>query len=301
MVANIPFNYVSTTNAAGAFTIDTSGGVQGTMYDDPAARWALRSGVVATGETLPMWGGVGVYELVPNLASGNPAEQLGSVIGRAGTLTQTSAGGLSGFALFNQAYNAPITPQSPVPMAGSGMTFNYVRLGSGARIFVAADPALVSLEGGLVGANVSWDFNNQRLQPYDASTATISISSATWAATAGGQMTLTVAAWTGAFQPVAGDVLNVSGQTNTGTGGAAAVNGNFTVVSATATTVVLTLVAASGVVGTIGGSGLINFGTGALACRVDRILPGNSLTVSYNPSTGYATWNYAGTTAVITI
>jgi hypothetical protein len=42
-------------------------------------------------------------------------------------------------------------------------------------------------------------------------------------------------------------------------------------------------------------------GTGALACRVDMFLTGQSVTVLYNALTQYANWNYASTCAVITI
>lgn len=302
MTAVIPFSYMNTVGAIGAFTISTNGGVQGTQYDDPETRWSLRSGLVADSEVLPMWGGVGIYENIPSTASGQPLESLGCVIGRATTLVGTSAKGLSGFSLFNQVYNAPISTFSSVPMSASGMTFNYQRLGSGARIWVAADPSLISLEGGVVGQQVSWDFNNQVLQPYDASTATIAASSTvTWAATNGGQLTFPVANWTGAFQPGAGDVLTISGATNSGTGGAAAVNQAFVVVSSTTTEAVFAAPAATGVFGTIGGSPVLNFGTGALNVRVDALIPAGNMVVQYHPSNGTASWNYNGCCAVITI
>jgi hypothetical protein len=290
-----------TTNALGAFTISTDGGVQGTQMDDPETRWSLRSGIVAQTETIPMWGGVLIYEQIPTPGISNPRTELGPIIGRATTLTATNAKGASGFSLFNQVYNAPITPQSGVPAAPSGMTFNYQRLGSGARIWVACDPTLADLEGGSVGQNVSWDFNNQVLQPYDASTATITINSATWASTSGGQITVAVTNWTGAWQPTAGDILNISGGTNTGTGGAAAFNSDFAVVSATSTGAVLAAPAAAGYYGTLGGSPVFNFGTGALNVRVDAIIPTGNMVVSYSPSTGYINWNYNGCAALLTI
>ena len=302
MVAQIPGSYMPTVNAYGAFTISTNGGVQGTQYDDPETRWSLRSGLVSQSETIPMWGGVGIYCQIPSLVTGQPSESLGALIGRATTLDKTSSTGLVGFSLFNQVYNAPITPQSGVPMAGSGMTFNYQRLGSGARIWVACDPSLASLDGGSVSQQVSWDFDNQRLQPYDASTATIAASATvTWASTGGGQLTFPVAAWTGAFQPSAGDVLAITGATNSGTGGAAAINASFTVVSATATQAIFAAPAASGVFGTIGGSPVINFGTGALAVQVDQVLTTGNMVVKYNPATGYASWNMNDCCAIITI
>lgn len=300
MVANVAFNYMTTSNAAGAFTISTDGVVQGTMYDDPAAIWALRSGILATTETLPMWGGCGIYELVPSTAAGSPMEQLGSVVGRATTVDQTSNTGLVGFALFNQAHHMVSTPASPVPMAGSGMNVHYVRLGSGARIAVACDPSLAALEGASVGQQLSWDFNAQRLAIYDASTPTYSITSLTWANTNGGRITVVGAV----ALPVAGvgDTLTISGATNTGTGGAAAINQTFLVDTFTDNQhFTLAAPAASGVYGTIGGTIVAVAGTGALNVRLDRVLPGNSMIVNYNPLTGLATWGYAGTCAVITI
>ena len=169
MVANVSFNPMATTNAAGSFNVSSSGYIQGTALNDPSVRNYLAGGQLAASETLPMWGGVGISENLPALSaeSGyNPNHTLGGQVGRATSLTQTAAGGLSGFSVFDQNHSAITTPQSPVPLVGSGMTFNFYRLGSGARIVVAADPALVSLDGGPIGQQVSWDFANQLLVPY---------------------------------------------------------------------------------------------------------------------------------------
>jgi hypothetical protein len=40
---------------------------------------------------------------------------------------------------------------------------NFYRLGSGARVALAIDPTLVTLEGGLITQQVSWDFANQKI------------------------------------------------------------------------------------------------------------------------------------------
>lgn len=300
MPATIPFDYMPTINAAGAFTIHTDGAVQGTFMDDPATRWAMRSGVLDINESLPMWGGIGIYEHVPAYTVGSPAEQLGSVVGRATTVDQTNTKGLVGFSVFNQAHHMPVTPQSPVPMAGSGMAVHYVRLGSGNRVVVACDPSLGSLEGGSVGQQVSWDFNAQRLQAYDASTPTYAVTSLTWASTNGGRITVVG----GVALPVGGvgDAVTFQDATNTGTGGAAAVNQTFIVDTFTDNqNFTVAAPAAAGYYGTIGGTILLVEGTGALNVRVDRILPGNSMTVAYNYVTGRAGWNYNGTVAIITI
>jgi hypothetical protein len=109
MAATIPFNYVPTTNAAGSFTITNDGDVQGVQMDDPATRYALRSGYVLGSETLPMWGGVGIFEDVPPglsiVAPLAPDGALGSGIGRATAISGGSAV-LSGFSVFNQTHNA---------------------------------------------------------------------------------------------------------------------------------------------------------------------------------------------------
>lgn len=300
MVAVTPFNYMPTINAAGSFTTQTDGVVQGTMMDDPAARWALRSGVVDVNETLVMWGGVGIYEHIPNLAAGNPDEHLGSIIGRATTVDQTNAKGLVGFCMFNQAHNMVVTPQSPVPLSGSGMTAHYVRLGTGARICVAADPSLAAIEGGSVGQQVSWDFNAQVLQPYNAADDSITITSATWASTNGGQITVVAAAATNVG--AVGDAVTIAGATNSGTGGAAAVNRTFYVSAFTDNqNFILAAPAAAGVIGTIAGSPVVDESIGALTCRVDRILPTGNMTVVWDSVNSRVTWNYNGCAAIITI
>lgn len=320
MVATVSINPIVTTNGFGAFTTQNDGDVQGTFMDDPAVRFALRGGILATTETLPMWGGVAVSELVPTPSVTTADASLGTILGRATTFAVGNVtGALTGFSVFNQAHNMILTPQSPVPLAGSGQSVHYFRIGSGARIAVACDPSLVSLDGGLTSQNVGWDFNSQRLVNYVTTTSGtgVTISSATWTSTAGGVMTITTSVAVTAVAGV-GDALNISGATNTGTGGATVVNGNFIVSSFnSATNFSVFLPAASGVVSTIGGTAgtwLVNEPSGSLTsqsstqgaglqfpARVDRVSAGNSMIVAYNTATGFATWTFNGSTAIITI
>jgi hypothetical protein len=298
MVANITFNPYATTTAGGSFNIDSTGYTQGMALDQPAIRNSLAGGVLANTETLPMWGGVGITELIPG-AAGGPNAALGSLIGRATTLTAATTGQLTGFSVFDQNYAAVNNPASPVPLIGSGGLVNFYRLGSGARIPVAIDPSLVSLEGGLITQNVSWDFNNQVLAPYET-TATYSITSMTWSSTNGGQAVVVAAVAT----PVAGvgDVINISGATNSGSGGASLVNGNFTVTAFTDNEhFTIAMPGTSSTIGTIAGTIVANYGTGALAVKVLDIQIGTSMTVVYNPLTGAATWNRSSSTAIILI
>lgn len=297
MVATIPYNPYVTTNAAGSFNVLSGGLWQGMPLDDPSVRNYLAGGVLATSETLPMWGGVAISEAVPG-STGNPNAVLGSIITRATTNTVTSANGLTGFSVFQQNYSAVNTPQSPVPLVASGGQVNFYRLGSGARIPVALDPSLISLEGSIISSQVSWDFTNQRLQPYDASTATFAISSATWASTGGG--TLTIVA--GAAVPFGlGDTVSITGATNSGSGGAGVINNSFVINGYTDNEhFTLAAPAASGVFGTIAGSPVINAGTGALNVRVLKFEIGNSATVSYSPTVG-GVWNRTDSCALILI
>jgi hypothetical protein len=225
---------------------------------------------------------------------------LGNTLIRATTVTAGAAGTIHGFSVFDQSHHAINSPQSPVPLLGSGMTAQYYRIGSFARIAVACDPSLVSLQNGIITPNVSWDFTNNVLQPYDAATPTYSITSMTWNSTLGGQMVVVAAVAT--LVGAVGDIVTISGATNTGTGGAAVVNGTFTVVAFTDNQhFTLANAQAAGVVASIGGTILLNAGVGALPVKVLDVAIGNSLNVVYNPTTGFATWNRTGSCALIQI
>jgi hypothetical protein len=296
MVATINFNPLLTTTAAGGFSVQADGLFQGTAFDDPAIRNALAGGLLATSETLPMWGGVGIYENVSPSAGFDVS--MGGQLGRATSITGGSKN-LTGFSVFNQAHAWITSPQSRVPLAATGMTVPFYRLGSGARIAVQIDPSLVSLEGGLITQSVSWDFNAQVLAPL-ASAATYAITSMTWNATAGGQAVVVA----GVATPVGGvgDLVTISGATNTGTGGAGAVNGTFAVAAFTDNQhFTLAMPAATGVIGTIAGTILANYNNVALPVKILQVQIGNSKTVLFNPATGFANWNPSGAAAVILI
>jgi hypothetical protein len=295
MAINTPFFPYATTNAAGSFSVQSAGYVQGVYQDAPATRYSLNIGTLSPNATSPIWGGMAISESIAP-ASGYDRTQGGTVV------AATALTNLTGFSVFNNAYAWPGSPQSPVPLAGaSGMTVPFFRMGSGIAIPVAMDPSLVSLDGSLITTQVSWDFNNQVLQPFDASTPTYSITSQT-ATFANG--VYTVAVVMAAASPVGGvgDLINISGATNSGTGGNALVNGNQTITSFTDNQhFSYQVVAASGAIGTIAGTQVLNYGTGALPVKILDINAGNSMTVSYNPTTGAATWNRQGYAALIQI
>jgi len=159
-VPNLPFNPAVTTNAAGSFSAQSVGYIQGVALDDPAVRNSLTGGILASTETLPMWGGIAIKEFIP--LSGN---SLNGSVARATTNAE-----IKGFSVYNQNGAALTTPQSQAPVSLGGGGVHFYRLGSKARIAVAIDPTLAAtLVNGttLIDAQVSWDLTNQKIITYD--------------------------------------------------------------------------------------------------------------------------------------
>jgi len=288
----VSFNPMLTTNAAGSFSVQSEGYVQGNALDDPAIRYQLMNGVLAQTESLPMWGGVPIFENIPNPGFGNIT---GPSVGRS-----TSISTIQGFSVFNQGHAMVNWPQNKVPIVGQGGTVPFFRLGSNARIPVACDPSLVSLQGGATSQQVSWDFNNNVLQPYDASTATVSVTSVT-SSFSNGVYTFAVVAAAASNVGAVGDYINLSGVTGTG---AALVNGNQVVTAFTDNQhFSFQVTAASGAIatGALTGTIVLNEGTGALPVKVLEINKGNSKTVLWNANLLTANWLNTGTTALIQI
>lgn len=296
MTTSLAFNPYVSTNAAGSFNVQSTGYIQGQALNDPAIRNELAGGILAASETIPMWGGVGVYELIGGTTNVNADIVLGSTLGRATSVTAQAAKQLTGFSVFDQNHSMINSPQSPVPAVGSGGQVNFYRLGSGARISVAVDPALISLQGSIVTSLVSWDYSSQALVPYAPAYTAVTITGATWAGTAGGQATYTVGTDLTAVLS-AGSNIDVTGVVSTG-GTGLGYNGHFVVVSVTSTTVVVSLPAAS-TPGTYASGGTIAAGGGALPVEVLNFNVGNSMTVIFNPVTGFINWNRSGSTAII--
>lgn len=163
---SIAFNPFATTVAGGLFLTQAQGLVQGTYMDDPATRYQLAGGFLAATETLPMFGGVGIFE---NIASGG-FDPRGNPVGRAADFAH-----LTGFSVFNQNGAAINSPQSPVPQTLAGGQVNFFRFGSQAEIVLAIDPALVSDDGGLITQQVSWDFTNQKIVAFATNALPIKI------------------------------------------------------------------------------------------------------------------------------
>jgi hypothetical protein len=293
MTIQVPFNPYGTTNAQGSFSVQSAGYVQGVYQDDPAIRNALATGVLSASATVPLWGGVPISE---SIAGATADSTLGGSI-----IQAASVANITGWSVFNNAYSMVGSPTSPVPLAvNAGASVAFFRSGCGIRIPVGMDPSLVSLDGSLITSQVSWDFNNQILQPFDASTTTYAVTSMT-SSFASGVYTIAVVMTVPSLVGAVGDSINISGVTGTG---AALVNGNQVVTAFTdashfsfQVTAAVNAIATGALTGTI----VLNAGTVALPVKILGISAGNSMTVIYNPATGAATWNRSGYAALIQI
>jgi len=281
----VGFNPMAVQNAPGFFGVQSDGFTQGVALDDPAVRYQLAGGQVASTETLPMWGGLGITESLIASNSNTAAGSFGNLLTRA-----MSNANITGFTVFNQGHNAINWPENQVPVAGTNMTMNFYRLGSLARIPLAADPSLVAaLATGSIVQQVTWDTNNQRLVAYDASTGTVSVTSIT-SSYSNGVYTMVVVCAAASNVGAIGDTINISGVTGTG---AALVNGNQTVTAFTDNQhFTFQITAASGAIatGSLGGTIVLNQSTGALPCKILKLAKGNSRIVSYNAVTGNTNW-----------
>jgi hypothetical protein len=282
MVATLALNPFATTNSPGSFNISTNGLIQGTAYDSPNSRYNLAGGTLSVNETLPMWGGVGIYEATPGLPTG-PRPELGGVISRATSVTPRAVGELLGFSVFDQAYHGIISVGNPVPLIPSYGSVHFYRIGSGARVAVACSPNLVA--GGSTNQQVSWDFTNQTLEPFASGT----VSSGTYSSGTGA-VSLTTSAAHGLLP---GDTFVLSAMT--GTGAFATLNGTQTATAGTTGTT-LNFNAPTGQTMTITG-GTLGSGGAIPSVKLLEVQIGNSMTVNY--AAGLTSWNRAGSCAVI--
>lgn len=158
MSGSISLNPYVTNQPQDSFLLQTQGYVQGVAFDDPSVRMELERGVLASTETVVMWGGIPLTELINSAGSGPDA--LGPNVKRA-----TSQGTVTGFSVFNQAHSMVIGPGLTVPVSGTGGYVGLFRLGTEARIAVQADPALVSAASGTAinSQALYWDVTNYRI------------------------------------------------------------------------------------------------------------------------------------------
>lgn len=167
---NITFNPATTTNAAGLFNVNSAGFTQGDAQDDPATKFRLTGGIVAATSPTPLYGGMLIQELLPAASSQPGANILGNQL-----LPATAAANTTGICVINKAYAGVTSPSSPVPLFGQGMSANFYRFGSLGRIPLRINPALVSLDGGLITQQVSWDYVNNWITTFSATAFPVKI------------------------------------------------------------------------------------------------------------------------------
>ncbi|MGX5055999.1 hypothetical protein ACWKX9_20395 [Enterobacter asburiae] len=288
MSSALTVNPMLTTNAGGTFYVKSDGLIQGVALDDPAARYALASGTLSSSEIKPLWGGVAINELVPGVSSA----PRGTTIKRATTLAE-----MVGIAVFNQAHNGLTTPQSPVPQFLSNMSVSFYRFGSGMRVPVKASDAIITQGSAGISVNhpVVWNFASDCLDVFTTVAADVDTTGITWTAptpAAAGYATATTAS---AHGLAVGAYVAITGAVP------AAYNGTVQVLSVpSSTTFTFTPVS-------VPTGNATTQGTVGAAAQADVVLPvkiiemqkGNSKTVSYDPATGFATWNDSGNAALI--
>ena len=152
-MGSISFNPQVTTNISNGFVLSTEGYVQGVFLDDPSMRTQLEGGIVGSGVSQPLWGGLAVSLAVQGVG----VNAQGSSV-----VPATSAATIHAWTLFNQAMAGIITPSSNVPLYAAGASVNFARAGSLLRVCVAV--ASTSILNALAGDSASvalyWDPTN---------------------------------------------------------------------------------------------------------------------------------------------
>lgn len=165
-MTNVSIAPFATSNAAGLFNVNSAGFTQGDAQDDPAVKFQLAGGIILASAATPLWGGLPISELIPAAVTTPGSDVMGPTIQLSTTLANST-----GITVFNQAFHGVTSPQSPVPLYAQGGSINFYRFGSRARIPLRLNPSLVSIDGGLINQNLSWDFTNQWLTTYDGTNA----------------------------------------------------------------------------------------------------------------------------------
>jgi hypothetical protein len=156
----LTFNPYSTSQPQDSFLVQTQGYVQGAPYDDTVSRLWLEGGILATTETVVMWGGVPITELTNTVGTGS--DGLGNTIKRA-----TSQALVTGWSTNLQANSMVIVPGNSVPVAAVSNYVAYFRNGSQQRLAVQCDPALytavVTTPASIIAQALYWDVTNYRI------------------------------------------------------------------------------------------------------------------------------------------
>lgn len=145
----------STTNSTNSFLLDSDGFMSGVFLDNPANRYALEGGIIASTQATPLWGGLPITALVATPGVGG-SSGLGSTIQAA-----TALSNLDGFAVFNQGSAGVISSSSNVPLYAASSSINFIRNGCGLWLPLPVKTAdLATIEGGGANQAIYWDYTN---------------------------------------------------------------------------------------------------------------------------------------------
>lgn len=280
------YNPALTGNIQGSFAVQTRGFIQGALLENPTTYGQEYGGVLATAETIPMWGGVALYANIPAAGS----EQLGQVVGRA--LTNSA---IVGFSLYEHAGNAIMLPGNGVPLLYSGQKVSYAKFGSNQRVALQIDPALVSLDGSSVTTLFSWDFALQRLTAESPAYAQQTPSAYTSYVSSTGVLSLS-------FTTAPALVVGQYAAFGSFAGAQAGLNTSMPLLTTASAGTVLTFQAPIGLGTFTPANGVLLAGGGPLAIRsVDAIVGTGNKTITYAPVTGAISWNESGAIALVTL
>ena len=152
-MSSITFNPMLTTNSQNSFILESQGYIQGMSLDNQPSRMQRKQGQLLSTSAKPVYGGMMVNELTPDIGTGeNPVVQLA-----------TAQGASFAFTVFDGVYNAIILNGNTVPLVYPGMSCQYFRNGNFARIPVLCAPALAATLENSFDQTVFWDFTNQQL------------------------------------------------------------------------------------------------------------------------------------------
>ena len=290
----IGINPMATSNATGYFKASTEGFIQGHAWSEPANKFQFDTGILASTEVNPSWQGkalsIGIGSALLSSSAGQTANSsLGPTLKAATTIAS-----IGGFAIANQNYSGIISGSSNVPLSASGQSVNFARIGSGVKLSLGIDSAFAAtLIAGVHNPQYSWDFQAQQIVPYlGTSQAAVNISTVTWATTANGTLTITLAA--NAPNLAVGNWFTIAGNVQTG-GTITTLNGSYKVATINNSTFVITVtntytnpfnpLGSATVLGTTSTVGNVSAVGGALSLNILDIVTANSLVVDYNYQT----------------
>ena len=160
MSGSISFNPFTTSTPQNTFLNPTQGYIQGTVYDDPTARLEQMGGILASTESIVMWGGRPITEGI-NVTTAGSSDGLGPTISSA-----TSQANTTGWSIW--ANSMVLIPGGAYPPVASINNFvGFFRNYSNARICVACDPSLIATLSSpypsVSSQALYWDITNYRI------------------------------------------------------------------------------------------------------------------------------------------